>query len=157
MHAYVACSYIFPARHGFRIRALRPSYKWYCNNRVLRSMQLKRLMPTSATVSHPIVGNEGGVPGAYNGSQLFMSGVFDGVSKNQSQWGANRGASNLTELHCLTGSPTCRLRMEAPSWTATRLTCAVRSSRSRGLLGVERCRWRSNTWPTGPGAICSCT
>jgi hypothetical protein len=33
---------------------------------------------------HPIVGSEGGVPGAYNGSQLCMSGVFNGVSKNQS-------------------------------------------------------------------------
>jgi len=55
-------------------------------------------MPTSATVSHPIVGNEGGVPGAYNGSQLFMSGVFNGVSKNQSQWGANRQQSHRAAL-----------------------------------------------------------
>jgi trehalose/maltose hydrolase-like predicted phosphorylase len=48
--------------------------------------------------THPIVGSEGGVHPAYIGRQLFMSGVYNGVSKPYSEWGTNRQQSHRAAL-----------------------------------------------------------
>ena len=48
--------------------------------------------------THPIVGSEGGIHAAYNGSQVFMSGVYNGVSKPIGEWGINRQQSHRAAL-----------------------------------------------------------
>ena len=67
----------------------------------LRSPQLERLMPfvgNGFVATHPIVGSEGGVHAAYKGSQVFMSGVYNGVSKPIGEWGINRQQSHRAAL-----------------------------------------------------------
>lgn len=71
------------------------------NPSVLSSTSLQRLMPfvgNGFVATHPIVGSEGGVPGAYRGNSIFMSGVYNGVSKPKSQWGTDKLQSHRASI-----------------------------------------------------------
>jgi hypothetical protein len=68
---------------------------------VLTSPTLQRLMPSVGNGfvgSHPIVGSDGGVHGAYLGHAIYMAGVYNGASKNRSEWGSNRRQSHRAAI-----------------------------------------------------------